>query len=223
MSEDFLHGIRALLLEQGLGKVRKVILSKQLEKHGGDTVSTLSETTTHILVGNKTRLARVPVLLKISSIPETVSVVRADWISACLTKGHVLSEEPYKLHPESQSPAKPAPVMVRAAPIPSPSPEKASRPTADPGPSMTSPKPGMFAVTNRQWKPSPKKTTEKSAAGWVSSDSDYVESEGEDETDKPNVSILFCSHIAAKSRPLLVSHSNRERCIDCKSPLHVCA
>lgn len=195
---DFLHGIRALLLEQGLGKARKSILSKQLEKHGGDSAGTLSDSTTHILVGNNTRLARVPVLLKTASIPETVSVVRADWLSACLTKGQVVSEEPYTLYPESQSPAKQGPVTVRAAPIPSPSPDKASRPTADPGPSsMASPKAGMFAVTSRQWKYSPKKKkTEKGVARWGSSDSDYAESEGEDEAEKPNdVSIIiFVSH-----------------------------
>ena len=75
-----LRHVRSLLLEQGIGKARKSILARQLEKHGGQAVASLSDDPTHILVGNNTKLARVPVLLKVSSIPETVSVLRADWL-----------------------------------------------------------------------------------------------------------------------------------------------
>lgn len=107
-SNGFLSGIKALLLEQGLGKTRVSILAKQLEKHGGEVLKTLSQSTTHILVGTNTRLARVPVLLKTEDIPESVSVVRADWLSSCLTKRQIVSEEGYKVHPEYSPATAPA-------------------------------------------------------------------------------------------------------------------
>lgn len=54
---------------------------------------------------------------------------------------------------------------------------------------MSSPKAGMFNVIGRRWKKNPKKSPKKSekmsATGWNSSDSDYVESEEEQELDSP--------------------------------------
>ena len=202
MSEDFLRHVRPLLLEQGIGKARKTILVRQLEKHGGQAVATLSEDPTHILVGKNTRLARVPVLLKVSSIPETVSVLRADWLSACLTKRELVAEESYRVHPESPPPvAKTTPVT----PSPVKGPGSASQPPANRVPtragsspatsqrtekglgeggentsSMAFPKAGMSAVTSRRWKKSPKKGKEDGGGGWGSSDSDYVESDEEE-------------------------------------------
>ncbi len=179
MAAGFLSGIEALLLDQGLGKTRVAILSKQLEKHGGVAVKKLSESTTHILVGNITRLARVPVLLKIQSVPETVSVVRADWLSSCLAKRELLSEETYRVHPE-YSPRKPSPAVSLAkknnvsdtnttvkpttvsVPGQAKTPSSVSNPTqtsggeegtsADMDKAMLSPKAGMFGVTGRRWR-----------------------------------------------------------------------
>lgn len=57
---------------------------------------------------------------------------------------------------------------------------------------MLSPKAGMFSVASRRWKKSPKKKAGESTAGWESSDSDYVESEGEEEgKDSVEVSISY--------------------------------
>ena len=199
VATDFLSQVKALLLEQGLGKARKAILTKQLEKYGGAAVQTLSQSTTHILVGNNTRLARVPVLLKVDSIPDNVSLLRADWLSASLTKGQLVSEESYQLREES-SVAKQKHLLT---PPVQPPPEKAklqsSAPhaegsgcqdreqggsgttTTDSDASMSSPKAGMFAVTRRKWTKSPKKAKEEHSKTWDSSDSDYVESDGEEE------------------------------------------
>lgn len=203
-SKDFLSEVSALLLEQGLGKSRTSILTKQLERHGGEAVKTLSESTTHILVGKNTRHCRVPVLLKTDSIPDTVSVLRADWLSACLTKRQLVPEESYEVPPEpSQAPS---PAQKTAAPSPATESVKFLLPgtikhergggeggsgsgieqgttTDSDSTSMSSPKAGMFAVTSRRWKSkkSPKKGKEEQAKGWDSSDSDYVVSEEEQE------------------------------------------
>lgn len=207
-SKDFLSQVRALILEQGVGKTRKTILTKQLEKYGGEAVRTLSETTTHILVGNNTRLARVPILLKVDSVPDNVSVLRADWLSASLTKGQLVSEEVYQVHEESSSPAPAKPKHPLTAVTPpvqppvQPPPGKAklqstlhgegsgcqnreqgesTTTTTDSDASMSSPKPGMFAVTQRKWKKSPKKPQKYLSKTWDSSDSDYVESDDEEQ------------------------------------------
>lgn len=207
-SEDFLSPVRALILQEGIGKSRKLILSKQLEKHGGHAVQTLSDSTTHVLVGKNTRLARVPALLKGEAIPTTASVLRADWLSSCLVKRQLVCEESYIVLPETlakppltQATAVPPPGLLSPRLASSNSPESSggSKPcpqgstprveggpsTADSDRSMSSPKAGMFAVTSRRWKKNPKKVKGKmddadSSRGWNSSDSDYVESDVEE-------------------------------------------
>ena len=101
----FFTGVRAVILDQGLGKARAQILGKQLEGKGGQVERTLSKRTTHIVVGSNVRLARVPHLLKVESIPESVTVVRADWLSACLVKGEKIDLAPYVARPENSTPS----------------------------------------------------------------------------------------------------------------------
>ena len=96
----FLSEVSAVILEQGLGKARAKILQKQLENHGGKVEKTLSQGTTHILVGKTTRLSRIPNLLKIKAIPEGVLVLRADWLSACLVEADMVGHGAYVVHPE---------------------------------------------------------------------------------------------------------------------------
>ena len=107
-SELFLSGINAVILEQGLGKARAQILCKQLENHGGAVEKTLTKGTTHILVGKTTRLSRLPNLLKVESIPESVLVLRADWLSACLVQAKVVGHGAYVVHPEPSPTASPS-------------------------------------------------------------------------------------------------------------------
>lgn len=104
----FLSEVSAVILEQGLGKARAQILRKQLENHGGKVEKTLSQGTTHILVGKTTRLSRIPNLLKIKSIPEGVLVLRADWLSACLVEAEKVGHGAYVVHPEPSSTASPS-------------------------------------------------------------------------------------------------------------------
>jgi hypothetical protein len=104
----FLSEVSAVILEQGLGKARAQILQKQLENRGGKVEKTLSQGTTHILVGKTTRLSRIPNLLKIKSIPEGVLVLRADWLSACLVEAEKVGHGAYVVHPESSPTASPS-------------------------------------------------------------------------------------------------------------------
>ena len=101
----YLSGVCALVLEQGLGRARAQILCKQLESRGGKAEQKLSEDTTHILVGKAVRGARVASLLKVASLPETVLVLRADWLSACLVKGGLEEHAAYVVTAETPQPS----------------------------------------------------------------------------------------------------------------------
>ena len=96
--KEFLNGVLAVVLEQGLGKARKKILSKQLEANGGGVAMSVKDVrVTHVLVGNTVKYSRLTQLLKVDSIPENVDVVCADWLSACLVAGDKLNSAPYIL------------------------------------------------------------------------------------------------------------------------------
>lgn len=206
-SKTFLSSVKALVIEQGLGKTRTKILAKQLENHGGEVVKTLSSTTTHILVGNSSRLARVLVLLKVDSIPKDAIVLRANWLSACLTKKQLVPEEEYRVYPDSKIAA----TSPSSGPISSPKTTLQTTPTKvnstqsrlaghsddehgiasgnescqrSTDLSMMSPKAGMFSVTSRHWTSSSTSSKvparPKAAEYECDSDSDYVESEEEE-------------------------------------------
>ena len=154
----FLSEVSAVILEQGLEKARAQILRKQLENHGGKVEKTLSQGTTHILVGRTTRLSRIPNLLKIKSISEGVLVLRADWLSACLVEAEMVGHGAYMIHPE---------------PSPTASPNKDSQSQVSPGKVsstisavVTTPlKPKETVSPSQATKPSPSTATEEGLAG----------------------------------------------------------
>ena len=104
-SDPFLRGVRAVILERGLGRGRAGILRKQLSRWGGRVEEELSPDTTHLLVGNKVRRMRLPALLGGTEVPPSVMVVRADWLSGSLQQGRLLGEEEYVVPRESPSQA----------------------------------------------------------------------------------------------------------------------
>jgi len=187
-STDFLAPVKAFLLEQGLGKTRANILARKLESNGGQVVKALTDDTTHILVGTNNKLARVLALTKLDTIPDSTAVLRADWLSACLAKKQLVSEQEYRLAPAYESPQTTPKKNLKTSQIqvrPSDASKEISRSNGEDSgtctdPDMQSPKAGMFSVTTRKWT-SPSKTEEKLKArvGARDSDSDYVESEEE--------------------------------------------
>ena len=203
--KTFLSPVKALILEPGLGKTRANILAKQLANHGGEVVKTLSCNTTHILIGNACRLVRVPALLKVDTIPEGTSVLRADWLSACLTKKQLLSQEDYRVYPVSgtssisshpSSPKTPPKVKPSKSPTRSRHNDHDQSEVSDPAqcqesnlksadPALLTPKAGMFSVANRQWgsptTPDKDKARARVTVAVLDSGSDYIESEEEEE------------------------------------------
>ena len=94
-ADQYLRGVRAVVLEQGMGKGRARILCRHLKTKGGSVLPGLSDAATHILVGNNVRRSRLPVLLGVAEIPSEVHVLRADWLSSCLVHGELVGEEEF--------------------------------------------------------------------------------------------------------------------------------
>lgn len=92
-----LSGIRAVIVETGLGKTRASILAKQLERHGGKNIKNLDGTATHVLIDKKLKLERVKKYLGVKDIPEEVKVVDSEWLSKCLSDGKLVEVENYIL------------------------------------------------------------------------------------------------------------------------------
>lgn len=106
MSTDkYLCGIHAVILESGMGKGRAGILCRQLQAKGGTVDPRISDSTTHLLVGNNVRRSRLPVLLGGIEVPSRVRVVRGDWLSSCLARGERLREDEYEVHQISLDPS----------------------------------------------------------------------------------------------------------------------
>ena len=102
-ADQYLRGVRAVILKPGLGKGRTRILCKQLERRGGSVEPSVCTSTSHLLVGGKVRRSRLPVLLGVVEVPAGVWVVRGDWLSACLIRGERLREEEYEVPKETLS------------------------------------------------------------------------------------------------------------------------
>ena len=104
--DQYLCGVRAVVLEQGMGKGRARILCRHLKTRGGSVLARLSDATTHILVGSKIRRSRLPALLGVSEVSSDVHVVRADWLSSCLIRGELVGEDEFTVPMETPSPGK---------------------------------------------------------------------------------------------------------------------
>ena len=92
-----LSGVRAVIVEVGLGKTRASILTKQLERHGGKHHKYLESATTHVLIDKKLKIERVKKYLAVKDIPEEVKVVDSEWLSKCLSEGKLVEIEQYIL------------------------------------------------------------------------------------------------------------------------------
>ena len=98
--KQFLDGVIVYILEQGVNKTRRGILTKQVETHGGGVATNIShKNITHIIVGSNVKPSRLLQLLKVDSILQNVDVVYADWLSDSLVAGQQLQTSLYSLKP----------------------------------------------------------------------------------------------------------------------------
>jgi DNA polymerase lambda len=96
VEDGFLCEVNAVIVEQKLGRARADILSRQLLRNGGRRHNHLQSDTTHILIDNSLTYSKTLDLLKATAISPDVLVVRADWLSSCLTNGRVVDHKPFE-------------------------------------------------------------------------------------------------------------------------------
>ena len=103
---EFLKGVKALIIEQKIGKARKEILKKQLEKRGGIVLNQFTEDVNYVIADGSLKYDRILKILKLNSIPDHVQVVQAEWLSACIIAEELLSNMTYKIEPMTTIPLK---------------------------------------------------------------------------------------------------------------------
>lgn len=90
-----------LIMDQGLGKTRRQILTKQIEGKGGQICNSLSSKVTHIVANSTLKYERLLTLLKVESIPSSVHVVNAEWISTSIINGTLAETSSFLITPSS--------------------------------------------------------------------------------------------------------------------------
>lgn len=93
VAEDFFNGIKAHIIENGLGKTRASILGEKLVKYGGKHHKRVEKDTTHIVFAKSIKAERVAKLAGLGdkTIPEGIILVWAEWLSKCLSEGKLVS------------------------------------------------------------------------------------------------------------------------------------
>ncbi|XP_072032777.1 DNA polymerase lambda-like [Amphiura filiformis] len=85
------------ILQAGIGKARAEIFSKQVAKFSGKLQNNLSPDVTHLIVDEQMDIDRLCRILKIDEPPFDVKIVKASWISNCLSEQKVVSTEEHEI------------------------------------------------------------------------------------------------------------------------------
>ncbi|XP_038046453.1 DNA polymerase lambda-like [Patiria miniata] len=96
--QQFLSGIVAYILPAGLGKARTDIFKKQMSKFGAEVLNVWDEThCTHLVVDEGMDVERLKRIMKIEKAPSNTYVLRASWLSLCLSENELVPIDNYKL------------------------------------------------------------------------------------------------------------------------------
>ena len=86
------------ILQAGIGKARADIFCKQVTKFGGELQKNLSDDVTHLIVDEQMDIDRLCRILKLDKPPLDVKIVKASWISKCLSEQELVDTEEHELH-----------------------------------------------------------------------------------------------------------------------------
>ena len=85
------------IVKAGLGKARTDIFSKQVTKSGGKLLYELTDDVSHLIVDEQMDIDRLCRILKLEKPPLNVKIVKASWISSCLSEQELVSSEEHEL------------------------------------------------------------------------------------------------------------------------------
>ncbi|XP_025021014.1 DNA polymerase lambda isoform X1 [Python bivittatus] len=93
----WLEPITAYVLQAGIGQARAEIFHKQIIHNGGHICSQLSPDVTHVIVDEDMDFDRAFRLLKLKRLPQGLQLVKASWLSSCITAQQILNTTGYRL------------------------------------------------------------------------------------------------------------------------------
>lgn len=94
---NFLALLKVFILQAGIEKTRMNIFKTQLEKYGGEVFTDLNSDATHLVVDDKMEVDRMCRLLKLSSPPTDICIVKSSWLSGCFRHKTLLDTSDYLL------------------------------------------------------------------------------------------------------------------------------
>ncbi|XP_025021017.1 DNA polymerase lambda isoform X2 [Python bivittatus] len=95
--QGWLEPITAYVLQAGIGQARAEIFHKQIIHNGGHICSQLSPDVTHVIVDEDMDFDRAFRLLKLKRLPQGLQLVKASWLSSCITAQQILNTTGYRL------------------------------------------------------------------------------------------------------------------------------
>ncbi|XP_067909287.1 DNA polymerase lambda isoform X2 [Heterodontus francisci] len=97
ISEPWLSGMTAYIVQAGIGKARTEIFQKQIIQNGGSVSLAFSPAVTHVIIDDGMDCDRAFRLLKLEVLPPKVQLVRSTWLSLCISERKVLSTAGYSI------------------------------------------------------------------------------------------------------------------------------
>ncbi|XP_009276086.1 PREDICTED: DNA polymerase lambda isoform X2 [Aptenodytes forsteri] len=95
--EEWLKPVTAFVLQAGIGQARVEIFHKQIVQNGGVVHNQLSSEVTHVIVAEDMDCDRAFRLLKLTTLPSGLQLVKASWLSACIRDQKLLSTAGYRV------------------------------------------------------------------------------------------------------------------------------
>ncbi|XP_060097789.1 DNA polymerase lambda isoform X2 [Heteronotia binoei] len=93
----WLEPVVAYVLQAGMGQARAEIFRKQIIHNGGRVCSQLSSDITHVILDEGMDCDRAFRLLRLAKLPPGLQLVKASWLSSCVTEQKMLSTTGYSL------------------------------------------------------------------------------------------------------------------------------
>ncbi|XP_028313279.1 DNA polymerase lambda isoform X2 [Gouania willdenowi] len=90
-------GVTVYVLPAGIGNARCQIFQTQIQSNGGQTVASLCEKVTHVVVDDNMDCDRALRLLKVDSMPPGVELVKCSWLSLCISEKQLVETGSYSL------------------------------------------------------------------------------------------------------------------------------
>ncbi|NWZ11510.1 DPOLL polymerase, partial [Agelaius phoeniceus] len=92
---EWLKPVVAYVLQAGIGQARAEIFRRQIVQNGGVVHSQLCSEVTHVIVAEDMDCHRAFRLLRLTKLPPGLQLVKAAWLSACITDQKLLSTAGY--------------------------------------------------------------------------------------------------------------------------------